>query len=105
MQVGLKDKRLKALNAVPATVPDEELNIAGLRPLDAAAIRNIIAILSASTNLPEVSTAHPQWRVHHHRPRKASSPWSIDVSGNWRLLFEYDKKTATISGLRLEDPH
>jgi plasmid maintenance system killer protein len=56
-------------------------------------------------NLAIVATAHPEWRVPHHAPRRVSDPWSIDVSGNWRLLFEYDKKTFEIRGLRLEDPH
>ena len=105
MQVGAKDKRIKALNATPVTIPDEMLNIKGLRPLDAAMIRACVAELTAAADLSRVSVAHPEWRVHHHQPRKASSPWSIDVSGNWRLMFEYDKKTHAITGLRLEDPH
>lgn len=105
MKVSARDKRIKALNQIPATTPDAELNVKGLRPVDAAAIRACIAQLTAAANLTEAATAHPEWRVHHYAPRRAGDPWSIDVSGNWRLLFEYDKKSFEITGLRLVDPH
>lgn len=98
MKVSAKDKRIKALNTIPAATPDEELNVKGLRPLDAAAIRACIAELRAGANITTVSTAHPEWRVHHHAPRRTGDPWSIDVNGNWRLLFEYEKKAFEISG-------
>lgn len=90
---------------VPAATPDEDLNVKGLRPLDAAAIRASIAELRAAQNISVAADAHPEWRVHHHAPGRARDPWSIDVNGNWRLLFEYDKRTFEITGLRLEDPH
>jgi hypothetical protein len=105
MRVSARDKRIKSLNTIPPTMPDGDLKVKGLRPLDAAAIRACIAELKAGANLTIVATAHPEWRVHHHAPRRASDPWSIDVNGNWRLLFEYDRKALEISGLRLEDPH
>lgn len=98
MQVAAKDKRIKALNR-------GERNVAGLQPNEENLILNIITVLQAAPNLALVSTAHPAWRVHHYKPRKASSPWSIDVLGNTRLMFEYDTKTHRISGLRYEDPH
>jgi len=104
MQTKAKDKRIKALNQVPITVPDEDLSIVGLRPLDAALIRYVVAELNAFPNLSAAGTAHPEWRLHQWAPKRASDPWSIDVSGNWRLLFEYDKKTHEITGLRL-NPH
>lgn len=105
MKVSARDKRIKALNQVPQATSDANLNVKGLRPLDAAAIRACIAELRAAANITVASSAHPQWRVHHHAPKRATDPWSIDVSGNWRLLFEYDKKTFDITGLRLVDPH
>ena len=105
MEVSAKDKRIKALNAIDPNVADANLKVKGLRPADAALIRNAVAVLRAAGNLTQVATAHPEYRVHHHQPRKATSPWSIDVSGNWRLLFEYDRKAEKITGLRLADPH
>lgn len=105
MKVSARDKRIKALNGVPSATADEDLNVKGLRPLDAAAIRACVAELRAATNITVAASAHPEWRVHQHAPKRTKDRWSIDVSGNWRLLFEYDKKTFEITGLRLEDPH
>jgi plasmid maintenance system killer protein len=105
MKVSARDKRIKALNHVPPATADEDLNVKGLRPLDAAAIRACIAELSAAANVTVAASTHPEWRVHHHAPRRATDPWSIDVNGNWRLLVEYDKKRFEITGLRLGDPH
>ena len=98
MDNNARDKRLKALNR-------GERNVKGLQPNEEILIINIIAVLQAATNLAVVSAAHPSWRVHHHKPRKAHSPWSIDVTGNTRLLFNYDPKTHVISGMVYDDPH
>lgn len=98
MQISARDKRIKALNR-------GERNVAGLQPGEETLILEIIAALMATTNLSVVSDGHPSWRIHHHKPRKARDPWSADVTGNTRLLFEYDKKTHVITGLRYVDPH
>ncbi|MBD8548657.1 hypothetical protein [Sphingomonas sp. CFBP 8760] len=105
MDVSIKDSRLKAINALAATVPDNQVRVPGMRPNDGVSARSIITQLRAFPNLSVAGTANPQWRLHHWAPKKASSPWSIDISGQWRLLFEYDKKTHKITGLRLEQPH
>lgn len=105
MKVKAKDKRIKQLNAVPPDTPDDELNVIGLQPEDAAAIRMIVTILRAFDSLAAAGRAHPEWNLHHYKPRKSSSPWSIDVAAQWRLLFEYDKISHDIGGLRLEQPH
>lgn len=98
MLIKAKDKRIKALDR-------GERGVVGLQPNEEALLLTIITVLQAAPNIAVVSAAHPSWRVHHHRPRKASSPWSIDVTGNTRLLFEYDSKTHAITGARYEDPH
>jgi len=98
MQVGAKDKRIKALNAGQRGVKGWPKNIETL-------VVEILAVLIAAPNLATVSMAHPSWRVHHHKPRNLKSPWSIDVTGNTRLLFFYDIKTHFISGLVFDDPH
>lgn len=98
MQVSAKDKRIRTLN-------DGQRSVRGFQPNEEALIVDIVATLLAAPNLALVSQAHPSWRVHHHKPRKEFSPWSIDVTGNTRLLFEYDKKRRVITGLRYDDPH
>lgn len=98
MQVSAKDKRIKALNA-------GDRNVKGLQPGEEVLILDIIAAMIAAPNLEVVSMAHESWRVHHHKPRKASSVWSADVTGNFRLYFYYDKKSHIISGMAYGDEH
>lgn len=105
MKTKAKDKRLKALDKVAASVADEDLNIEGLQPNQASAIRYIVTELRSFGDLASAGTAHKEWRLHHYKPRKVSSPWSIDVNGPRRLLFEYDPKTHEITGLRYDQPH
>lgn len=98
MQVSAKDKRIKALN-------QNKRNVKGLQPSEEALIVDVIAALMAAPNVAVVGAAHPSWRIHHHQPRKALSPWSADVTGNTRLLFYYDTKTHVITGMIYDDPH
>lgn len=98
MQVSAKDKRIKALNR-------GERGVKGLQPEEETLILDIIAALVAAPNVTVVSTEHPSWRIHHHKPRKASSPWSADVTGNDRLYFYYDKTNHVISSMWFGDDH
>ncbi len=98
MQISAKDKRIKALNR-------GERNVKGLQAGEEELILDIIAALIAAPNLAVVSMNHESWRVHHHKPRKPSSNWSADVTGNFRLYFLYDKKTHIISGMHYGDDH
>lgn len=98
MLVSAKDKRIKALNS-------GERGVKGLQPEEEALILDIVAALIAAPNLALVSAAHPSWRVHHHKPRKASSPWSADVTGNDRLYFYYNNKTHEVTGMKFGDGH
>lgn len=98
MNVSAKDKRLKALNR-------GERGVKGLQPNEETIIVMVIAALQAAANLAVVSTAHPSWRVHHHKPRKPTSYWSVDVTGNTRLLFIYDTANHVITGMVYDDPH
>jgi plasmid maintenance system killer protein len=63
-----------------------------------------VAVLRAATSLTQVATAHPSWRVHQHKGKRPC-PWSIDVTGNYRLIFFYDYSTHEISGMYYDDPH
>ncbi len=105
MLAKLKDKRLKEMDKVLPTVADEDLSIPGLDPDEAIAIRYIITELRSFATLAAASLAHKEWDCHHWKPRKPSSPWSIKVKAQWRLLFEYDPKTHDITGMRYEQPH
>ena len=46
----------------------------------------------------------PGWRLHRLKGDLAAC-WSIMVSGNWRLIFQYDDASNTASLLDLLDYH
>ena len=100
MRVSAKDKRIKALNAL---APTAQAKVKGLQDHEAEKIRNIVTVLRAATDLTMACTAHPEWRCHQHKGKV--TPWSIDVQGSTRMLFEYNTKTHEITGLRYDDPH
>lgn len=98
MRVGVSDKRIKLLLRTPPGRP-----VKGLQPGIATSIRFRYAVLTAADSLAEVADAHPEWRVHRWQGSKTR--WSIDVTGNTRLLFNYDPKAKEIRDMIYEDPH
>ena len=98
MLIGVSDKRIKLLLQTPPGGP-----VKGLQPDVATSIRFRIALLSTESNLKDVADAHPEWRVHRWKGSKLR--WSIDVTGNTRLLFDYDGKAKEIMNMIYDDPH
>ena len=64
------------------------------------AIRVILAALESAVELSDCEI--PGKRLH---PHKGTNPvrWSLDVSGNWRITFEFDG--TNVYAVDLEDPH
>jgi plasmid maintenance system killer protein len=98
MRIGVSDKRIKALMQTPPNVA-----VKGLQPALAMTIRIRIGVLTAADNLKIVADAHPEWRVHRWQGSKVR--WSVDVTANTRLLFNYDTKAKEISNMIYDDPH
>lgn len=98
MQVGVSDKRIKLLLRTPPGLP-----VKGLQPPVAMTIRFQFNVLGAADNLNDVANAHPEWRVHRWKGSKVR--WSIDVTGNTRLLFNYNAKAKEINDMIYDDPH
>jgi plasmid maintenance system killer protein len=98
MRVGVSDKRIKLLLRTPPGQP-----VKGLQPSIVISIRFRYSVLSAADSLKDVADAHPEWRVHRWQGSKAF--WSIDVTGNTRLLFNYNSRAKEISNMTYEDPH
>ena len=98
MEIGVADKRIKLLLRTP---PGEAVK--GLQPAVALAIRVRYGVLQVADDLKEVADAHPEWRVHAWKGNKVR--WSIDVTGNTRLLFDYHRKSKEISDMIYDDPH
>ena len=98
MRIGVSDKRIKLL----LETPNGEA-VKGLQPEISAKIRFRIALLGAADSLQDVADAHSEWRVHRWKGSKTR--WSIDVTGNTRLLFDYDKKSREVTNMIYDDPH
>lgn len=66
-------------------------------------LRKLLLAMETAENLDEISR-FPGWRLH---PLKGSLQgcWSLTVTGNWRLVFRYEKQTNTASDIDLIDYH
>jgi toxin HigB-1 len=60
---------------------------AGIQPAHAAKLRLQLSALDAATGPGDIKA--PGWRLH---PLKGQSVgfWSIEVNGNWRLIFTFE---------------
>jgi toxin HigB-1 len=66
-------------------------------------LRKLLFAIETADNLNQVGR-FPGWKLH---PLKGSLEgfWSLTVTGNWRLVFSYDKRTNTANDLDLIDYH
>jgi proteic killer suppression protein len=66
-------------------------------------LRKLLFAMETADNLDHMSR-FPGWRLH---PLKGSlhGLWSLTVTGNWRLVFRYEKETNTASNIDLIDYH
>ncbi len=66
-------------------------------------LRKLLLALETADDLGQVSR-FPGWKLH---PLKGSLRgfWSLTVTGNWRLIFQYNGETNTASEVDLIDYH
>jgi proteic killer suppression protein len=72
----------------------------GVNPNTLARIKRILAILDAAENIRDLDV--PGFRFHSlkgYRPTR----YSMRVTGNWRITFEWEGKIANL--IELEDYH
>ena len=98
MDVGVSDKRIKLLLR---TKPGDLVK--GLQPEVCYTIRIRFGVRRAADSLKDVADAHPEFRVHRWQGSKVR--WSIDITGNTRLLFNYDLKAKEVTDMIYDDPH
>lgn len=96
--VSVADKRVKALVENPSAK-----SVKGLNALAARKISDMIAAIRAATHPRQLQTV-PAWRAHELAP-KFPGKWSMTVTGNYRLTFNYDAASQTVSNLDFEDYH
>ncbi|EPP3907017.1 Killer protein [Pseudomonas aeruginosa] len=91
----IKSKALKRLN---------NGDVSKVHPDHVEVIQDILAIMKASSTLQDVDL--PGMRLHPwNGGGKKAKTWSLDVSGNFRLLFKHEKETGQFYDLDYDDPH
>jgi proteic killer suppression protein len=66
-------------------------------------LRKLLLALETAETLDQVGR-FPGWKLH---PLKGELKqfWSLTVTGNWRLIFRYDRETNTATDIDLIDYH
>lgn len=95
----LKSAKHKAIKAMLAG----DFRPKGLGARDAGRIGHMLTVLAAADNLEQVARSFPGWRLHALKP-PLDGFWSLDVTGNWRLIFRMDAP-GEISELDYKDTH
>lgn len=92
----IKSKALKRLN---------NGDVSKVHPDHVEVIEDILATMRVSSALQDV--ALPGMRLHpwNGGGKKKDKVWSLDVNGNFRLLFKHDKETGLFYDLDYDDPH
>jgi toxin HigB-1 len=70
----------------------DEGNAKGLSPDLVPRLRRMLTALNAADDLKQLET-FPGWRLHALKGDKLGT-WSLSVSGNWRLIFEWQDGVA-----------
>ena|ERR1700691_2257375 len=78
-------------------------NIKGVPPAIADKLRKLLFALETANDLDQVGR-FPGWKLHPLRG-DLKEFWSLTVTGNWRLIFRYDKEANSASDIDLIDYH
>jgi proteic killer suppression protein len=81
----------------------EDGNAKGVPPGMADKLRKLLFAMETAQNLDELGR-FPGWRLHPLQGGKKGF-WSLTVTGNWRLIFQYDLDDNTASAIELLDYH
>ena len=81
----------------------EEDDSSGIQADHEKKVRNILTKLNAAQCASDMRM--PGWRLHQHKGNKKGEhpTWSVDVSGNWRVLFKF--VDADVISVDYCDPH
>jgi toxin HigB-1 len=64
----------------------------GINPQHAASLRTLLTSLQAATSPAHMNL--PGYRLHPLKGNRKGQ-WAVSVSGNWRLVFEFDGEDVT----------
>ena len=66
-------------------------------------LRKLLFALETAETLEQVGR-FPGWKLHPLKGDRKGS-WSLTVTGNWRLIFDYDEQSNTATNIELVDYH
>mgnify|MGYP006427752839 CR=1 FL=1 len=75
-------------------------NPAGIKQSLVRKVSIRLSAIDAATAVTDL--ANPAWRLHEHKGQ-GKGVYSLDVAGNWRILFKYEGGNAF--DVDLDDPH
>ena len=75
-------------------------SVAGVQPSHAKRLRMLLAALDTAASIQDMDV--PGFRLHRLKGKDADR-WSVRVSGNWRLTFEFREGQAHV--IDYEDYH
>ncbi|MDB5817285.1 MAG: Killer protein [Rhizobacter sp.] len=81
----------------------EEDSIKGIEASTAGKLRLMLSVMAAATSLDDVAS-FSGWRMHSLKGALTGT-WSLAVTGNRRLTFQYDEATNTAGAVDLVDYH
>ena len=81
----------------------EDDNAKSIRASLVDKLRKQLLAIETATCLDDLAV-FPGWRLHPLKGNLAGF-WSLTVTGNWRMIFQYDDATNTASIMDLIDYH
>ena len=94
----VKHKALKKMVRDPSLTA-----VKGLDPWEFNIIMQQITAIKVMTHPMQLVQQFPEWRAHQWKGHPAT--WSLDVTGNRRVLFNVDIKAQEVSLLNYGDFH
>jgi len=81
----------------------EDDNAKGVQASSVDKLKKLLIAIETASNLDDLAV-FPGWRLHPLKGDLAGF-WSLTVTGNWRMIFQYEDASNTASILDLIDYH
>lgn len=78
----------------------EEARVAGIQPAHAGKLRMLLSALDTATEIADMDV--PGFGLHPLKGNRKGE-WTVSVSGNWRITFEF--RDGNAHSLNYEDYH
>ena len=79
--------------------------IHGIRPGHAKRLTALLRELNTVKHVGEISRSARLHRLYYYPERPANSVWSVWVSAQWRLLFQWNSRTRCVENIDYVNYH